>query len=447
MPGKGLGFYLGADPEFNVEFFGKEQHAKAVLDDFNGRDIVNDGGNLGWDGHASTGEVRPKAATSPEGVVANLKLLFSEYTKKVPLADLTTLSKREPIGGHIHLDLWDDYDNEANVGPFLDTFHAPVLFGENSEAVGRRWNGGYGRFSDIRFDEKSHHTTCEYRVPTAEWITSEKLALSVLAYFAVVWHEYRKTYGQESKTGNGPLYDKLTKKHLLCTASSGRMSLMKDLVRSNLPVKKEEFLKPLKELVEEFELYPQYKEQVDYVFNFEQVLKDKEAIGYSVTKGWGLERAAGEAMKKDILKVSRSNEICANEDMEKSMKYIHVSVGSEFGLASMADVLKKTIAANKWKTPSAVHLYGIRKGIDEYIVSMRRPSDGKLVYSFVRFDDQDPKVNPDLKSLAERMVRSTDGELSIGVPYGDRMKDRVKRLIEVVYEAECGAIRTELMGA
>jgi hypothetical protein len=108
-----LPFSIGSDPEFLMFFGNRGLDAAAIITTFfrnkeyrsgdNGY-IIPNVGNFGWDGAASTGELRPKATKTIAEMVEHLRVMLSTIVEKVPTVDLTTLSIGSPIGGHIHVD-------------------------------------------------------------------------------------------------------------------------------------------------------------------------------------------------------------------------------------------------------------------------------------------------------------------------------------------------------
>ena len=73
---------------------------------------IKNAGELGWDGHSITGELRPSPAYSPEKLVQNIGELFAALTNKSKLLEISTSSNAAPIGGHIHFELPENLVNQ-----------------------------------------------------------------------------------------------------------------------------------------------------------------------------------------------------------------------------------------------------------------------------------------------------------------------------------------------
>lgn len=137
---------------------------------------------VGWDGHSTTGEMRPKPFISGN-FTPMYKSIFEalEYINKVleknviVVAGCATQNRsNEPIGGHIH---FGNVDNKLmkDMLPRLDLYLAlPLMLMENKEhALTRRSGGGYGRLSNSgdTARRKSLHDGFEYRTPSSYILT------------------------------------------------------------------------------------------------------------------------------------------------------------------------------------------------------------------------------------------------------------------------------------
>ena len=82
-------FKLGADPEFSIMLKDNRIPADRILNILF-KDLESTGsgfkikkaGEIGWDGHSLTGEIRPAPANTPRQLVENIRQLFTAMNEK-----------------------------------------------------------------------------------------------------------------------------------------------------------------------------------------------------------------------------------------------------------------------------------------------------------------------------------------------------------------------------
>ena len=150
---------------------------------------------VGWDGHATTGEMRVDYSISGNldrtynAIKEGLKCLNRIVDKDIAVIGgcATNNSVNEPLGGHIHFGLITKEIQEKMI-PRLDLYLAlPLLMLENPQrAITRRKNSSYscyGTLGDAK--RKSEHQGFEYRTPSA-WILSPGITKSALALADII---------------------------------------------------------------------------------------------------------------------------------------------------------------------------------------------------------------------------------------------------------------------
>lgn len=297
---KSFDFTLGADPEFTpvVLESNKQIHMDRLLsklcDTIQKAQISSkmgyktEGGYLGHDGCSSTAEIRPNPADNPADLVENIRLILKEYAKLTEgKINALTCSVFAPVGGHIHLAQTDEVKkmDEKSKNRMLRqvlSMLVPLLI-SNSKSTDNRRNpykldSGYGKLTDYRVHEPGQGVlTFEIRAPSAEWLTTPKIAEATLAYLAICYHEAihnPKSFNRYMRGLIAPNMDNLN--HVM-------------LLRKNQPTLFKKYCGQVTRAIKHFERYPDYAELIDYVLDTKQVLADKEAIKYDILAGWGLQ--------------------------------------------------------------------------------------------------------------------------------------------------------------
>ena len=191
---------VGADPEFVFIFRNNGEPASAI--NLLGQSEIVIGNNptsiLGWDGHSTTGELRPGYSNSPDQVVNNIHALFNQLPVRI-----SQFSNRYQIfagsgvlgnatGGHIHIGGYQPTlgtEGRASISQLLDTFLLPVALAiSEPEPVLARLRLGYGSWNEYR----SQNWGVEYR-SLPSWLyhpmtamfflgTAHKLATELVAH-------------------------------------------------------------------------------------------------------------------------------------------------------------------------------------------------------------------------------------------------------------------------
>lgn len=174
---------LGADPEFGLLSRGALVHADNVITDDTTRTL-----EFGCDGSGRPVELRPKPATNPLSLVANIRSsLRSGYEKYPDLKSYKwkagSMVATDPIGGHIHFghpELQASEDYREAVSNVLNKTLAPcgVLIEDEEEARVRRMGSTYGGIEHEPY--RKQDWGMEYRV-LSSWIVSPRVAGAVLS--------------------------------------------------------------------------------------------------------------------------------------------------------------------------------------------------------------------------------------------------------------------------
>lgn len=461
-------FTLGADPEFTIISGTRPINAREILSTFIGTDFPLDppsspngfkmpGGNIGWDGHNATGEVRPKPG-SPREVTANLKSMFSEVQKRIPFVDLNTLTIAQPTGGHIHVSIPEEMTGDLErmssrmqaIQRALGSFLLTIMIGENKLSRDlRRRGGSYGSLLDFRQEQRSTYPSgiplysMEIRAATAEWITTEKICLGTLAYMAICWDRIIQSYNGD-KSALKPVAE------IIFPSQKAANDNLPSLLANYANLQKL-YLNKIKPFVRSHPAYNEYKDALELVMNPERLKAEKKAAHYSITEGWGL--------SKDIKSIKTADFTNADSVEEKSSKFPESVIrnlsqfawNDDINVQSFATALGKRCVALGWKPNHEYFLFGLKKGMDALILRdeegnflsgeeiIKTKKDFTTIKS--KFERLAPKATPTYGRFIHPRTGTLmeDGEakrVMIGIPHDMRQKMDMKQIVKLVLKYE-----------
>jgi len=450
-------FKIGADPEFCILLQHKLVHAeqffKNIFADTNyeqqefeigagGYDIPN-GGNIGWDAHDATGEIRPLPAETADGLVKNIENIFTALTNKTKLFDLTTLSQKAPVGGHIHFELPDTLANRkvsvGNLHKKMSAFYVPLMLGENKLNIRtRRKSTSFGNMTDWRTEKHGNKWTYEFRVSSAEWLTTPKIAIGTLAYMACVYNEVI----------NHPSNFLLNRK-LIVKNDTQALALQELAIAEYGPLGKAVTNK-IKKALRQFEFYEPYKQEIDYILTPAKVIRDKEKVNFNILQGWELIENV-QPNKRTLLSERQLITQSKTVDLDKMSNLFNIQNNQkDTNLDFFVDAIKHRIITFNWKLKNAYFLFGLRKGINNIFVADK---DGKIITGRSKI-----KTKLDFQHISEAFNKmsnkfsiegTTDEErkparhIMIGLPYELRIQKDTKKLIELIHTIEKGLLKAK----
>lgn len=426
---------VGADPEYSVLWNGQKVAANEVIRKLfagdprlSGHTLKTDGGELGCDGCAETGELRPIPSLDPLVTAGNVGKCLKEFLVKGQAFDLTTLSLWAPIGGHIHLELPPEAQ-ESSIQDWhrnLMSFYLPIMLGEEKASVKIRF-ARYGKITDYHGPEGSRRTL-EVRCPSAEWITTQKLAEATLAYMGVVWHEVIHNEKKLPKT--------------LILKSIQQETALQDMAVNGFELATDGIMKEIAKAVRKFEMYEPFKEQIEYILKPNKILEDKRTVNYSIAEGWGFQKSSRNLTKRLFLSAQKEApsidgatfDIFHNDDMRTGF---------------FAEELRKKVASGT-KLNHPYYIFGLKKGIKgmlvfgdekyyqapEYATSddvdAIRRTVGKMRDKAAQYEKE--KLAIDFKR--GRVLKQSNRCILIGVPFDQREKNDLKPFLEAVWQFE-----------
>lgn len=446
---KKLPFKLGADPEFCIVLQEKLVPANQLLTTLFGPEHddrmgfnVGTHGILGWDGASATGEIRPSPSNDPSKLTENIRKLFEHLTKKTELFSLSTLSDKAPIGGHIHFELPPDKQGQvtvSNIHKKMMSFYIPVMLGENNMNLRMRNRQNYGKITDHRSEQHDGAVTYEFRVPSAEWITTPKVAEATLAYLACVYNEILHHPKNFLKNRN------------LITKNEAQAKALQELTLANFEALTSVICGKIKKALKTFEYYEHYKEQIDFILNPKRVLKEKERVDYNIVQGWELGQA-GNPTKRQLLSEKQLRERASKVDLDSLSCLISIQYNQDEYVDLFVRAIKHRIIAMNWKLQNNYFLFGLKRGVKAPIV---RNKMGEYLTGHEQIKTKlDWQVIDETFNRMDSRFRTTDlrqaedhnkRQIIIGLPYDLRIAQDTKTIIELVHSIEKGRYKPAKM--
>lgn len=454
-----LPFYVGCDPEVLLFYGTKPLDCKVLLKQQFKMPSVNcseesmgwaidNVGSFGWDGASSTGEIRPNAVKSLDTMVANIETLLKMMVKDIPFVDVTTLSIGSPIGGHIHMDDIKGWGNMSTstkslVQKTLATFLLALTSSDHKPSVlFRLQNGGYGQLTDIRWEEKQFARTAEIRGLTAEWLSSPKLTKATFAYVFTVWREM---------TNN---LNKLAKESVIIK-DSGHASVLQDLMLKDYNFFEKSFIQEIKKLINKFEYYPTFKNEIDFILDTKAVAEEKKRVGWNVRLGWNLAKTENKKLTKSMI-VNKKKTIAGKTEAPQIAEYFNVPYNNDNNVSYFANAISERVAVHNWALQNEYFLFGIKNGFDGYsamnannevfvIPANQSPSDAYNTLQKMKNKAYDHhslsyvKIDPKTGSIRQPKNKL----IFIGIPFKDRQELNFKPMLELIWLIENNKIKAK----
>ena len=436
-------FKIGADPEFNVILKDNRIPADKIMkllfteEAYTGTGYkIAKAGEIGWDGHSSTGELRPAPSNKPKELTKNIGQLFAAMNNKSQLFDISTCSDKAPIGGHIHLELPENMVRETTkmteIHKKIALFYIPVMLGEDLANSKLRMKHGYGKLTDYNVQSVANNTyTYEFRCPNAEWLTTPKIAQATLAYMATVYNEMM----------NNP--DNVKNLKDIMIQNQSQIKALQELALTKYIMLVKSMLAKIKKHVRTFEYYEAYKEEINYIFTPQRILKDKEKVSFEITKGW---KMAGNKVptKRALLSEEKMKKLASKLPIDEITSAIAVPHNpDDTRCIDFAKSLKDRIIAYGWKMKRNYFVFGLRKGMKNYIVTN---GNFELIIGedVKKGTDLDTVINIMSKMLSKYQnsigrdltLEEKKNLILVGIPYEKRIGLETKEFLTTIHNIE-----------
>jgi len=463
-------FKLGSDPEFSFVLQGRRVSACELLNaninkssEFKSEEkgFSCEAGEFGWDGSDATAELRTKPSNSVTDITNNIKILLTKLHRKLPTFDLSVLSTFAPVGGHIHFEVNEDMHNSLQKMQLLhkkiSSFFIPIMLSENKINLRIRTgaqsynNKPYGTLVDFHTDNVyelpngKKEYTYEFRTPSAEWLTTEKICRATFAYLGTIYNEILNR-PQNFAQFLGLVYK-----------NNEQAKSLHQLIITEYTGITESLFKQIKKAVKTFELYPEFKEEIDYIFNPKKVMSDKKKANYNIVQGWKLAKAA--RVKRiplaNILSDKKFRELASCNDLDKMVSLINITYNDDINVETFVRALAERASAFNWKLKNNYYIFGLKKGIGTQIVFNEKEEIlfGKEI---IKTESDRMALKELLKKISSKFIRNQDkhinmmtGEVEstrvtiIGLPYEIRLNKNIKEFLKLIYQLEEGNLKPQ----
>lgn len=458
---KKFNFKIGADPEFSVILENRRISADKLITALFKKDHepenkensaesmgykIGNYGVLGHDGVRDTGELRPRASNNPLELVDNIGALVKSFAEKVKIFQLKTTSEFAPVGGHVHFEIKKELHNREtaidNLHKKMASFYLPIMLSEDvvntrvRQKLGDQVNQPYGRITDYRYEWRDDdHTvqTYEFRTPSAEWLTTPEVARAVLCYLATVYNEvvYRPKNFNKAKE--------------ILVRNKKQSLALQELATSQFLLLIKSLLGKIKHYVRTFEFYPEFKDEIELALNPNKILALKRKAEFDMIKGWNLIDSK-EPTKRQLLSERQLKREALKTDLDSLLALIRIPYNPDTNVEVFAKAMKSRIVAMNWKPSNTYYLFGLRTGINNYIIMNRdwkflvgrETIKTKLDYSTIERTFQNMMEKFD--SGGWHRPDDPNKAIYVGIPYDERINLSTRRFIELLWSMEKGHI-------
>jgi len=432
-----LPFLMGADPEFNIQVQGTRLHAQHVMAQSIGKRLgggamgweVPGAGNIGYDGNAATAELRPLPSDKPTELTTRIGTLAGTLAKELNFVELKTTSEMATIGGHVHLDLptGTSAPKVQAYGRCLASLYVPLLLGEDETNLRIRGKSTYGGL----FDFKNQGGRLEFRAPSAEWITTPKVAEATLAFLGVCWHEITA-----NPKGLGSLKDMMIK-------DSSDAKAVRDMAVRDYCQFLSGVTRRIKKAVRKFELYDQFKEEVELALAPKRMLAMKRKANFDMTVGWEFSPTS-DPTKKQVMSDTDVNRLVSETDMERLKHLVSVPYNDDRNVGLYAEELTRRIVGFGWKLKNSYYLFGTKKGVGTVAAdaNMKIFAGATLLCTtedWGHLSGTFRSMHAAMQSLNRTGV-PPERRIAIGISYEERERRSIRGLMGVISDIERGRI-------
>jgi hypothetical protein len=463
-----LPFKIGADPEFTFVNNNTRYSALEIITKFcknrknfnaDGKHLgyhIDEAGTLGWDGHDSSGEIRPKESDDPKEVTKNIGLLLAEAHKCIPTAEIKTTSLWMSIGGHIHLE-GRDYEKKSQkhqkiLQRALASLALPLLANENPINVEIRREKGAG-YGDI-LDARTNGVTYEFRTLTAEWITTPEICNATLAYLGVIWNEIY----------NHP--ERIEEFAEIIAKTDQQIRALQEIIIDEYGALTDGLMNRIKKHVRKFELYEQFKSECEFIFDIKKIKEIKEKYEFDVVRGWKFqEKINGTQIPKikELLNEKMTQEKLKDINLDEVINYVQIFWTNERNMEKVARKIGDTVIAWEWNLKNRYFLIALPKGIPSAIIMngkneflsgiemVKTQADHAKVKEIMTIAKTHFERKEEFKRTSINLKQGkteTDEQRSviIGIPYKTREENEgLKEILTLIHQHENNALKNVIL--
>jgi len=184
--------------------------------------------------------------------------------------------------------------------------------------------------------------------------------------------------------------------------------------------------------------------EIEYILNPNKILKDKEKDQYNLILGWKLNNEKP-ITQKALLNNKTINKKTLEMNIDPITETIYIPYNGDTNVANAVKEIKKRIITLKWRLKNQYFLFGLKKGIKQYIITnkeielIKGQELIKTEKDLKTIENTFHKMTTKLISLiGEQRKEKNKKTILIGIPYEDRIKERYNPLIKIIHELEKG---------
>ncbi|MDP2656766.1 MAG: hypothetical protein Q8P11_04345, partial [bacterium] len=416
--------------------------------------ILHKIGDIDTDGHSSTLELHVNPSPDPKILTNRFAAIFKELYKRTKILELSTLSYKGPVGGHIHFELPEEIQDKTinELTKILTTFYLPCLLSEDTVNIKMRQNRNYGLMDHEdqirRIGRQQGAQTLEFRIPTAEWLTTPKITTSTLAYLKTVYYEAINNPDIFLETPLSQIiYTNIEQAQALQTLSVNNFEyFIKDIVRI------------IKRKIKSFALYEEYKKEINYILTPHKVKKDKTECNYDVFAGWNMKKKKTDITKRDFVNEKNTNILYDTTNTYNLEGLINFEYNKDRNVELFINELTKRVFAHGWIPQQKYFFFGMRKGIPcpiaftntKFLYGWQDLNSIKAIQLLKKYNESRIKIFSNKQSNskhtwnANKININTNNIILVGIPHRDRINNNIKPFIELMYDLENNKYTTDV---
>ena len=327
-------------------------------------------GDVGWDGHDATGEMRPKHSDSPLEHVNNISKILEFVNSKTKTAKLAAVNNGDcHTGGHIHLG-----HKTSDIGlQTLNIFSAFMLAlvnadGDKGYALKRISRSGqsipseeftfgsYGSLKDWRSELRGSYHVYEFRSLTSSWMSTKELAAVTIATAGACFE------GLVSLHRESPEKYKALQKRMMPYVNS-LLTLQKLSLLDHDGVVFSGIARKIRAEMRNLPTYKKWCKEIERAlspgFQKEQVSKG----GSDIVAGWKISNGSRiplYRLQKEI-KISEC-------DLNDCLSMYAPSFSNDINVTNFAMEIAKAANGLNWSLKKNLRIYGVREGVNAFII-------------------------------------------------------------------------------
>lgn len=468
---------IGSDPEFLVLTNGQIHHAREFFVDLVAgseevftcsncgetggghcgrcREVMSvlkspEHGEVGWDAHNETGELRPMHGESPADHVEHIGALLKWISERDKLSRLSVVGgdpngRIVSTGGHIHLGVPVTMEGVTDgMLKIMSTMMLPVAFADGGKdysirrATGKAdtdddtfsMNSSYGKLSDWRREVRGQSAVHEFRGLSSSWMSTKELSYVTVATAGAVFEGLLKL-----KTEHSGKYAALSKRMSPYTKNLNGLHRLALLDRDGVIFSG--FSRRIRKEIRGLPTFDKWAREISLALDMRWQKNQVARGGRDIMVGWDLKKTS--RIRLSSLRKSFS---VPEAELLACIGSCAPSYGDDINVQSYAMEVAKATRVLGWDKNKKYHLYGVKSGVNAFIV-MNAAGEGFVA------EGKDSKITEEVLQKAKRIAcerneysfgYTTMEEkrklVAIGIPYELREKVDLRGFLELIWRVD-----------